>query len=164
MSTNESRHQQTHHGAIFYDFRSSGIHNPQKVPVNGDTGGVPYMSLEKFIDRLDQDRRETEERIRAEQQASEQRRVEEQKAMEQRRIEEQKAMELRRAEERKEFREEMASMRIEMREGFNRLESRIENVETKLDTRIDNLKWWVLSVCLATVIAIAAMVITVVVS
>ena len=122
--------------------RRGNVYNPQEVTYNDANGGAADMDLEKYIDRLDQDRRETEARIR-----------EEQKAMEQRRIEEQKAMELRRAEERKEFREEMASMRLEMREGFNRLDSRIEG-----------LRWWILGVCITTIVGIAAMVITVVVS
>ena len=171
-ATERSQHMPSNK-KIFHDFRPSAIHNPPEILHNGDAGGVFYVNLEKYIERLDQDRRETEERIRNEQQASEQRRVEEQKAMEQRRIEEQKAMEIRRSEERKEFREEMASMRLEMREGFNRLESRIDNVEAKLglridsvegklDMRIDSLKWWILGVCLATIVGIAAMVITVV--
>ena len=107
------------------------------------------MDIQKYIDRLDEDRRDMEERLRDEQKASEQRRIE----------------------ERKEFRKEMSDMRSEMREGFKDLGSRITKIEDKVESKMDNLyarmdslKWWIISVCLATIIGIAAMVITIVVT
>ena len=136
---------QSNHKVVLKRNGQDVIPFPTQIPYNDseeNQNRSDGMDIQKYIDRLDQDRRESEARIR-----------DEQKAIELRRIEEQKAIELRRAEERKEFREEMASMRLEMREGFNRLDSRIEG-----------LKWWILGVCLATIIGIAAMVITVVVS
>ena len=118
---------------------SNDVYTPSKLPYTNDsesTGGDQALELQKYIERLDQDRRDMEQRL------TEERRL---------------------SEERTETRIRDSEQRMETR--FDRIEQRFNSMETRFDTTADrvlSLKWWILGVCLATIIAIATMVITVV--
>ena len=91
---------------------------------------LAMIDFREYINRLEQDRRDTEQRIRdAEQRIREDREL------------------------------LLAEMR-EMKQDNQAREQRMETGFRELTARVESLKWWVISVCLATIVAVAAMVIT----
>lgn len=83
--------------------------------------------------------------------------------------EDRKNMEMRVTEERRLSEERMEKKFIETMESIkalnNKIDSQVNIIEDKIDKRMDklenkydNLKWWILGVCLSTIIGIAAMV------
>jgi len=123
----------------------NGEYKPSEVPYNngkGGTGGAHSMDtqnhIEKYIDRLDQDRRDMEQRLREDRSAMENR-------IEQR----------------------FADANAEWNRREERIENRFSEVMAKMDRSIDKAdetKRWVIGVCIATILGIAAMIITVVLS
>ncbi|MDU1077151.1 MAG: hypothetical protein E7A11_04310 [Clostridium sp.] len=90
--------------------------------------------LEKYMDKVDQDRRDQEIRITQNMQLMEQRITEERRLSEER-IE-------------KKFNETMQSIK----ETNLSIDSKFD----KLESKYENLKWWIMATCLATILGIVA--------
>ena len=93
------------------------------------------IDFREYINRIEQDRRDTEQRVRDTEQ-----RV---------RDDEQRI---------REDRELLLTEMREMKHDNQVREQRIEAGFKELSNRVESLKWWVISVCLATVVAVATMV------
>ena len=112
------------------------------LPETSSESEVEQMDVDKFIDRLDQDRRESEARAKHDLEALKRELREDRQLMEQRTREERRESEARIEQSFKEAMSEMKEARKEIRE-INR---------------------WVASVCIATLLGIAALVVTMIVS
>ncbi|MCL1844472.1 MAG: hypothetical protein FWF77_01050 [Defluviitaleaceae bacterium] len=123
------------------------VYNELSLPYNNGEGGEVRVDMQKYIDRLDQDRRDSESRMEQSMKTLKAELREDRQQMEQR-------IEARVLEDRRlsEQREERMDKRFS--ESMNRIDASVAEVQT--------LKWWILGVCLATILGIAAMVITVV--
>ena len=118
------------------------VYKGHDSPYNGDSdeGGVERMDVQKYIDRLDIDRRESEKRIQLSMDSLKRELREDRQLMEQRIDQDRSSSE-------------------------ERMEKRFSEAMTRFDKsvdKVDSLKWWILGVCLTTILGIAAMVITVV--
>ena len=96
------------------------------------------MDIQKYIDRLDQDRRDMEQRITEERRLSEER------------IE-------------KRFSEATEASRLREERMDKRFTETMARIDRSLD-KTDETKRWIIGVCLTTIIGIAAMVITVIIT
>lgn len=101
--------------------------------------------LEKYIDKVDQDRRDQEERIASSISHMEKRITEERRLSEER-------ME-------KRFNETMNVMR-ETNSQINKLEEKLDNKTEKMIEKIDSSNKWIIGICISTIIGIAAMIVT----
>ena len=128
--------------------------DPDNDPAgNDDREEGSAVDFAMVIERLDQDRRESELRIANSQERLEQRLANSIELMEQRMTEERRL-----SEERTEKRVSQMEERMDRRLG--EAMSSIESVKTGFET----VKWWILAVGLTTVVGISAMIVTVVLS
>lgn len=109
--------------------------------------------LEKYLDKVDQDRRDMEIRLTQDRRESE------------KRIEEQRRLSEERMESR--FNEVMNSWqktndKIDI--TYNRLENKVDSSVKGMEDKLDNTYKWIIGTCIATIIGIAAMVISVIMS
>lgn len=107
--------------------------------------------LEKYLDKVDQDRRDVEIKIIQDRRESE------------KRIEEQRRLSEERMENR--FNEVMNSWqktndKIDI--TYNRLENKLDSSVKGMEDKLDNTYKWIIGTCIATIIGIAAMVISVI--
>lgn len=149
--------------------------------------GVDDVDLQKYIDRLDQDRRDSEQRLREDRFASERRLNDSMIQLEQRlndsheRLEKQLTdsdvvqKEERRISE-KQFNEKLIEHRNERRiaesllndkyrevmEKFEKSIDKSDETIKRIEDKSDETKRWIIGVCLTTIIGIAAMVVTIV--
>lgn len=107
--------------------------------------------LEKYLDKVDQDRRDQEQRLSNNMQSMENRLFEDRKLMEQRITEERRLSEDRME---KKFNEAM--------EALKSTNAKIDNLDIKLDTetqktidKIDSTNKWIIGTCIASVLAVA---------
>lgn len=98
--------------------------------------------LEKYMDKIDQDRRDQEERL----------------------SNNIKLMENRITEERRLSEERMEKRFNKAMESLEKTNDKIENLESNLTEKIDSTNKWIIGTCLATILGIAALVLTVIVT
>ncbi|KQB76807.1 hypothetical protein [Clostridium butyricum] len=96
--------------------------------------------LEKYIDKMDQDRREQEERLSKNMQLMEQRIVEERRLSEDR-------ME-------KKFNETMEALKA-TNNKIEKLEDKLDNKTNMMLEKIDSTNKWIIGTCIATILAVA---------
>ncbi|MEX0085146.1 hypothetical protein AB2T90_22235 [Clostridium butyricum] len=108
--------------------------------------------LEKYMDKVDHDRREQEQRFSNSMQTMEGRLFDDRKLMEQRITEERRLSE-----------ERMEKRFNETMESLKSINLKIESLEEKLDQKtdrtldkIDSINQWIIATCIATILAVAA--------
>ncbi|MCL2199848.1 MAG: hypothetical protein FWB80_13095 [Defluviitaleaceae bacterium] len=109
------------------------------------------MDTAKLIERLDQDRRDSELRLQNSMDSLK-RELREDRQQTEQRLDDRMAEERRLSEQREE--------RMEKR--FSESMARFDKTTGELKNDVNHLKWWILGVCMATIIGIASMIITVI--
>ncbi|MCR1962970.1 hypothetical protein NSA28_04970 [Clostridium perfringens] len=109
--------------------------------------------LEKYLDKIDKDRREQEERLSKNIELSEKRVHDERIELERRIIEDSKARE-----------ERMEKRFTEVMNSLEKTNTKIDEKIDKMSEKIDNTNKWIVGLCISTIIGIAAIVVTVIVA
>lgn len=114
--------------------------------------------LEKYLDKIDKDRREQEQRLNENIRSMEQRITEERRLSEERM--EKKFIEA--MDSIKETNKKLDSINSKLDKKVETINSKIDEKTDKIGEKIDNTNKWIIGVCLSTIIGIAAMVLTVI--
>lgn len=116
--------------------------------------------LEKYLDKIDQDRREQEERLSKNIELSEKRIHEERIELERRIMEDAKARE-----------ERMEKRFLEVMSSIESTNKKIDDTNNKIDEKIDKISdkmdsanKWITGLCITTIVGIAAIVVTVMIA
>ncbi|WWU63773.1 hypothetical protein QJR26_12145 [Clostridium baratii] len=116
--------------------------------------------LEKYLDKIDKDRREQEERLSRSVELSEKRIYEERIELERRIMEDSKAREERLE---KRFLEVMGSIE-NTNKKIDDTNNKIDEKIDKISEKIDNTNKWITGLCITTIVGIAAIVVTVMIA
>ncbi|MBY6931692.1 hypothetical protein [Clostridium botulinum] len=108
--------------------------------------------IEKYMDKIDQDRREQEQRLSNNIQSMENRLFEDRKLMEQRITEERRLSEERME---KRFNETMESIK-NTNHKIDSLENKLDDKTDKMLEKVDSTNKWIMGTCIATILAVAA--------
>ncbi|NFN14580.1 hypothetical protein FDB56_06615 [Clostridium botulinum] len=108
--------------------------------------------FEKYMDKVDQDRRDQEQRLSKNIELMEQRLSEDRKLMEQRIIEERRLSEERME---KRFNEAMDSIK-NTNHKIESLENKLDEKTEKMLEKVDSTNKWIMGTCIATILAVAA--------
>ncbi|HCL4578486.1 TPA: hypothetical protein N2D80_003178 [Clostridium botulinum] len=113
--------------------------------------------LEKYLDKVDQDRRDVEIRIIQDRRESE-KRIEEQRKLSEERIENRfnKVMDSLEKTNNK-IDSQIEFIRTKLDTSVEKIDTKVDEKLTQIDTKYESLKWWILGTCLATILAIGAM-------
>ena len=103
--------------------------------------------LKEYINKLDQDKRDQEQRLSQSMQSMEQRITDERRLSEER-------MEKRY----KEVMDTFEKMSINMDAKIDKMDSKLDSKLDKLDNKFENLKWWILGTTIAIILAFVAIV------
>lgn len=109
--------------------------------------------LEKYLDKIDKDRREQEERLSRNIELSEKRIHDERIELEKRVIEDSKARE-----------ERMEKRFMEVMNSLEKINSKMDEKIDKMSEKIDSTNKWITGLCISTIVGIAAIVVTVVIA
>ncbi|MBZ9690900.1 hypothetical protein [Clostridium sp. M14] len=108
--------------------------------------------IEKYMDKIDQDRREQEQRLSNNIQSMENRLFEDRKLMEQRITEERRLSEERME---KRFNEAIESIK-NTNHKIDSLENKLDDKTDKMLEKVDSTNKWIMGTCIATILAVAA--------
>ncbi|EOU1985503.1 DUF1640 domain-containing protein [Clostridium perfringens] len=109
--------------------------------------------LEKYLDKIDKDRREQEERLSRNIELSEKRIHDERIELEKRVIEDSKARE-----------ERMEKRFTEVMNSLEKINLKMDEKIDKMSEKIDSTNKWITGLCISTIVGIAAIVVTVVIA
>ena len=109
--------------------------------------------LEKYLDKIDKDRREQEERLSRNIELSEKRIHDERIELEKRVIEDSKSRE-----------ERMEKRFMEVMNSLEKINSKMDEKIDKMSEKIDSTNKWITGLCISTIVGIAAIVVTVVIA
>lgn len=118
------------------EFKFKNMQEGKEIAVDMDENKI----LEKYMDKMDQDRRDQEERLSKNMQLMEQRIVEERRLSEDR-IE-------------KKFNETMEALKA-TNNKIEKLEDKLDNKTNMMLEKIDSTNKWIIATCLATILGIA---------
>lgn len=109
--------------------------------------------LEKYLDKIDKDRREQEERLSRNIELYEKRIHDERIELEKRVIEDSKSRE-----------ERMEKRFMEVMNSLEKINSKMDEKIDKMSEKIDSTNKWITGLCISTIVGIAAIVVTVVIA